>query len=483
MEYTEMKKINLIVINIIIIIISSIISLYILFDINKAQGYEQLYLLPIVFGLCFTILISKPLITGNSIFIWTFTIFALLRYLALPYYMVKQNFYRGYAYIPPLPSSVQKGIFLMLYEIIISSILIRLLYKRFLLNYESISQKIMIRNKFLIKNKFIYTLFIIITIIILVVNPQIVNGISFLTKFNRVTFNNKSIILSLSIQFVMLAKLFIYFIIVEKLYIKYSKSAKLRYLLFTYLFAILNIGIFIGINRKLILMNAISSLYIINKLYPKHKKMTSVIIFSVGIFIFLQLTIFRLYGSSNLFGNIAGTLQVYLSGPYNMALAIETSELYKNDISLFNIVYDLGRPFYGLGQFFKKFDAYTSTDYFNARLSIGGYPRSDQIMPISGQGLLHFGYPFSPLYLVLSIILGLYTEKKLRGTSSIEKKYILCLICIMFGQAMGVNFVIITNVVTYQGLLFYIIYIVNAKISTRKYSNSNFAIDEKYYIY
>ena len=48
---------------------------------------------------------------------------------------------------------------------------------------------------------------------------------------------------------------------------------------------------------------------------------------------------------------------------------------------------------------------------------------------------------------------------------------------------MGVNFVIITNVVTYQGLLFYIIYIVNAKISTRKYSNSNFVIDEKYYIY
>lgn len=483
MNTIRRKNYYIIVINIIMTIISPLLSLYIAYNTYKVQGYELLYLLPIIFGLCFIVLLSRPLIMGNSIFLWTFTLFAFLRYLALPFFITIQNyFFIGYAYISPRPLSIKKGIILMLYEIILSSVFIRLLYKKFLCKPENSEQNEITINKFLPKSKFIYSVFIGFSIIILISNPDILKGISFFNNFNRFSSEDSSLLTSLNVQFVMLAKLLLYFIIVAKLHEKYIETKKTKYLLWTYIVSILNIGIFVGVNRKRILLNVVSSIFTVNYLYPKHKRKTTIIMFIIAIVIFLQLTSFRFYTNTdrNLFSNIAGTLQVYLSGPYNMAIAVETSELYKNEISILNILYDLGRPFYGIGQILKKFDLYISTEYFNGRLSMGGPLRSDQIMPITGQGMLHFGPILSPLYLILSIILGLFSDKKLKDASSLEEKYILCLISTMFGQAMGVNFIIITNIVTFNGVLFYIFYFLNSKITIKKHITYNKRmVDEK----
>jgi len=393
-------------------------------------------------------------------------IFAILRYIALPTLMVYQRFYTGYAYYPPHSSSIKKGIFLMIYEIIISSILIRSIYKKLLYVPDIFVDEDTKKDKYSIKNKLIYLAFIFFAIFILAIQPQMLKGISFFSNFNRTSAEQRNISTSLGMQIFMLGKLLLYFLIIDKLHSKYIKLKKRRYIWLTYIVSVLNIGIFIGTNRKRILMNAVASIFTINYLYPKQKKKSSIIMLVLAFIIFFQLTVFRFYSNTDrkLFNNIAGTLQVYLSGPYNMALAVETREEYKDDISGFNIIYDIARPFYGIGQYFKKFETYSSTEYFNKRLSIGGPLRSDQIMPITGQGLLHFGYIFSPIYLILAIIMGFYTEKKLSETKSFEKQYVLVLICMMFGQAMGVNLIIIINFITYQGVLFYLVYWLNSKI-------------------
>ena len=103
------------ILNLIVAIVSTLSGLYIALNDNVAWGYELLYLLPLVFGLCFILLLSKPLLTSRSIFLWTFIIFAILRYLALPVLMINQNYFTGFAYYSPHPSSVNKGILLMLY--------------------------------------------------------------------------------------------------------------------------------------------------------------------------------------------------------------------------------------------------------------------------------------------------------------------------------------------------------------------------------
>ncbi|HHV84020.1 MAG TPA: hypothetical protein GXX43_10260 [Tepidanaerobacter syntrophicus] len=454
-----------------IILISIFCSLYIAYSNRLAQGYELLYMLPLSFGFCFVFFLSKPVMLNRSVFLWTFATFAILRYLLLPVSMVYQNFWTGYAYYPPHPSSVYKGILLMIYEIIISSIVICTCYKKKLHNdmrnsHASCSKNDAANCKALIKNKTFYIIFIFFSFFILITNSEILKGISFFSTFNRIDSEEKGIFISLGRQFVMLAKLLLYFLVIDKLHQKYLSSHKNIYIWLTYIAAFLNIGIFVGVNRKNIIVNAIASIFTINYLYPKQKSKTTFIIIIIAFLIFSQLTLFRFYNdtSKKPFDNIAATLQVYFSGPYNMALAVETREEYKEEISAFNVFYDIARPFYGIGQYFKRFNVYSSTDYFNKRLSIGGLPRNDQIMPVTGEGLLHFGYILSPIYLILTVMLGFYLDKKLSKAEKLEEKYILILLCAILGEIMGLNFVIIVNQMTFNGVLFYLVYWLNSKI-------------------
>src|SRR5699024_3497788 len=277
--------------------------------------------------------------------------------------------------------------------------------------------------------------------------------------------------------FIMLSKMLLYFMIIKKNYRKYNRSGNIKYIWWTYLVSIMNIGIFIGVNRKQILIQGIAVTATIFFLYPKEKKKTISIMLSVVGLIFLQLTIFRFYGDTNgkTFTNIASTLQVYLSGPYNMAMAIETKQIFGSQITGVNILYDIARPFYGIGLFFQQFtDVYLSTEYFNQRLSLGlALPRGDQIMPITGQGLLHFGFIFSPIYLLIVINLGFIIDKIIKQTQNFEIRYILILFSAILGQVMGINLTIITNFITFEGILFYGIYWLNKKVNIsmrKKYS-------------
>lgn len=463
------NKLCIYVVNFIVFTISIVTSMYIYMDTNIVSGYELLYLLPLIFGLCFVLLLSQPLVESKSIYLYTFVLFVIIRYIALPFFMVFERYYTGLAYYPPLSLSVQNAIYLMIYEIIVSSLLIRFLYKRFLIYTLNRKEKKETQIEFNIKNKFIYIMVISFSLLIIVIYPGALRSISFFNNFNRGSGGN-GIISSLSVQIIMLGKIILYFLLINSLHNRFIKTNKNKYIWLSYVVSFLNIGIFIGTNRKRVLMNAIASIVTLNHLYPRKSKKTLIIMLTFAFVLFFQLTIFRFYtgNDKSMFGDIAGTLQVYLSGPYNMALAIETRELYQNDISSFNVIYDIGRPFYGIGQLFKNINTHTSTEYFNMRLSIGGTLRTDQIMPITGQGLLHFGYILSPLYLILSIILGLFAERKLRNTKSFEKRYVLTMICIILGQSLGVNFIIITNIITFEGILFYIIYYFNYKVYINK---------------
>lgn len=454
----------------VVIAVAAVSGLYIAYSPGIASGYELLFLLPLCFGLCFFLGLSRPLLTGKSIFLWTFMIFAFVRYVVLPVSMVWQSYYTGYAYAAPDPLSIRKGILLMIYELLVSTIAICLWYRKHL--FPTVDY--LAQNQRLLKNKSVYLFFILLSGLMLLANPIALNSISFLTDFRRGG-GDGSLLTSISVHSAILAKILLYFIFMDILHWRYLKTQKTIYYILSIIVSALNIVIFVGTNRKRVLMHAISTVLALRVTYPKWKKTSSGIIFALVLLLVFQLTVFRFYTNSrnSIFENLAGTLQVYFSGPYNMAIAIEVAEDYSSPVSSFNILYDFGRPFVGVGYFFKRYDSLTSTEYFNRRLSIGGILRSDQIMPISGQGLLHFGMVFAPAYLVLCIYLGLFMERKLRRTENFEKKYILTLFCLMLGQAMGVNLVIIINVLSLEGVMFYFLHYLNNRVSLKKCSNTN----------
>ena len=64
------NKLYTYLINLGVVISSLVAGIYIISNENIVQGYELLYLLPFIFGVCFVVFISKPLIIDKSIFLW-----------------------------------------------------------------------------------------------------------------------------------------------------------------------------------------------------------------------------------------------------------------------------------------------------------------------------------------------------------------------------------------------------------------------------
>ena len=152
-----------------------------------------------------------------------------------------------------------------------------------------------------------------------------------------------------------------------------------------------------------------------------------------------------------------------------MALAVETKEMNSN-IDIAYRMNDYLRPFLGIGSIFKKYKIPTSTDLFNERVSLGGPKRGDQIMPISGQGLLHFGFYFFYIYIILILIIGFRLDNKpIESMESIESVYLNSLLAMILGQFQGINIVIIINHMTFTLIPIYLLNKLNNKIVLKKF--------------
>ncbi len=470
------NNLNVLLSTLLVMVMSVIIGSYIAYESTIPEGYELLFLLPFSFGICFALFLAKTLVTKGSVFLWTFTVFAGVRYLVLPVLMVVQGMFSGYAYVPPQPDSIRTGLLLMVYELVVSSVVIKILFSKRTDAFQRLqSDTVSVDCS---DGNLVYWLFIALSLFMLVLKPSALWRLSFFTDFSygRTAGESRGFIELLTTHFLILSKLLLFFIVIKKCRVLYNKTRRNIYVIFSLIMSIFNIGIFVGINRKQIVMNAISSLNVLRIAFPKKRRMITILILALAFVIVFQLTAFRFSATtaqaiSKLLNRLGAMLQVYFSGPYNMALAVETRLMFSDSISFKNYLYDLGRPFFGIGYFLKQTDMLISTDYFNHRVSVGGLLRSDQIIPITGQGLLHFGYVLSPAYLVIAIILGFYFEKKLKEELDFEKQYMYCLFCVMLGQAMGVNMIIITNVMTFQGVMFLVIHSVNKRVSVSRKSN------------
>lgn len=155
-------------------------------------------------------------------------------------------------------------------------------------------------------------------------------------------------------------------------------------------------------------------------------------------------------------------LQVYLGGPYNVAIAVDTKESYPEAGKAEVLFFDIFRPMIGVNFLVKNMDIKYSNIYFNHRIF-----KSDnrsQIIPMVGQSNLFFGALLSPLLSVLFILLAYTLNKFVNKSSNVLVYYFFVLSVARMGFLMGQNTMNMINDLSFNIFLFLIIYWLNNKI-------------------
>ena len=97
------------------------------------------------------------------------------------------------------------------------------------------------------------------------------------------------------------------------------------------------------------------------------------------------------------------TLNAYFAGPFNVNNAIHMKETHS--LGFLSLFYDLLRNFPVVNHYIDV-----------SRSTVGVYAsylgRGDQILPIVGQSMIYFGYLFTPLLSIISVVLVRFFDYK-----------------------------------------------------------------------
>lgn len=449
---------------ILVFIVAIISSFYIAYNVNH-PGYDLLFLLPLTYGCVFTFFISPILFKKSNMFIAVFTAVSFTRYVILPVLIVFSGWYGGRSVVPPLPSSFDLALKLMIYELIVVSIVIYFLFRKL-----KIYKKPQIQNSEvkLPENMFFYIVFVIFSLVLLGITPEAIRTFAFIIPSeSMIDFGEGSTLVTITTYCLITSKYIVFLLLISFLYKKYLSSKDKIYIWLSFLVVFLNISIIFGDNRSDFIITSIVSIILFYKLYPKQSKVPIIFIIFVMVFMTGYITSHRntvtyTRGEDPIL-DLTDTLQIYLGGPYNVAIATEVAELNADARTLSNLIYDLLRPAIGFNVIFKKLDGFEFSNYlFNYRIFYSDHV--SQIMPMIGQGYFYFGFIFSHLFIIGFIIFVYFLIKILQKQNRLELIFFLSIPITRMGFAMGQNAGILINDTSFFLLLNLIVYYLNNKI-------------------
>ncbi|MDU2149171.1 MAG: hypothetical protein E7E58_14340 [Paeniclostridium sordellii] len=462
----NLKDILWIISNIIVFFFCTFTSIYIFFKTNHS-GYEKLFLLPLVYLICFKFILSRVLFRELNVFILIFFAISFSRFVILPFMIVISCYYGGRSAMPPTHHSYDLALIIMMYELIVSSIFIYVLDKK--------ERGIFSKNKYLSINKknYIYWLFGIIIVLISILDIRIIKSFNFIIpKEDAVrSFSDFSIIQSLSVYGLLITKQIVFVMIAYNLSKKYELTKSKKYIYLVLLVAMMNILIYFGTNRSDVIMTAIVSSLTLYKLFGKGVKKGIFILCIVLVVTISGISAYRsgasISGNSSKIIDFTDKLQVYLGGPYNVAIAIETKEMFPQANKVEVLLFDIFRPMLGVNMLVKNLPVKYSNMYFNERIWLS-IDRRSQIIPMVGQGNLFFGAMLSPILTLIFIRLAYYLNRKIKDCNRVEIFYFLNLSIARMGFMMGQNTMNMINDLSMNLFLFLIIYWINNIVSKIK---------------
>lgn len=190
-------------------------------------------------------------------------------------------------------------------------------------------------------------------------------------------------------------------------------------------------------NSDTILM-AIGLILFLFRIYPKLYESCGKAIIVLGVVAAGTLFALKVKGSNDytqndvtLIQSISATMNAYMNGPVNLAIAIRAKENYSIFMGIEEILG--GLPI--LNRFFYRYQ--TSTIFNEAFWGMKG--RTDQLLPALGQGYMYFGSIFAPIIQFFFIVWGLGLEDLSEKAESIKVKGYFIFMAVLVTWTIGNN--------------------------------------------
>lgn len=445
-----------------IFLVCIITTLYIYYN-NNNNIYKWLYILPMVYGFCFLGVLRKYIFNPRRLFRFTFTILSGLRYVILPVCIVMTSYYRGRSIVDPTQQSFNMAFYLMSIELVVCCGYMIYLDK---------NAKANINNKELVfpKNKLIYILATIVIVCMLGGMPKCLKAINIILPNATVQPEHLNTIEHLIVLGFNTIKQLICILGIVWCKRKYDKTRWSRYALIAGLIIVANLSIYIGDNRSDFLLMGLASVVIYCITFSKFSKAAIVIgtilIAAIVVALTMERDIYFVSQGSNRLLDFTEMMQVYLGGPYNVAMAVDTASYFPEGRTLFNLLYDFARPTLGINILVKNMPLQYSNVFYNSRIYFSDHMA--QIIPMIGEGYYFLGPIFAPLISMVFIKIASVLENKMYYTKRIELIYFFSLTSIRLGFIMGQNATVQMNDLSFNLFLPLILIWLNDRVVLRK---------------
>ena len=450
---------------IIIPFVCLIASVYTLFW-NQREEYNLMFLLPIIFLVCYEFFL-RPSLKAFKEFDYVYSIVSCARFVVLPVLIVFSGRYDGRSSVPPSSESFKIAFILMCYELVICSVCI-FFFGRKLARERKDNKSLAIS-----KDKWFYYIFIIMSLVLAVANPSSISALSFIVpNENAFNYHDFGIIEQITILFLIVGKNLVFVLLLNYIKEKYNNNPNIIYVWSSIFLVIVNSSIFFGTNRFDFVLNLAASTMLFCAVFKKYRKIivSIMIIFCiVGFFSITQVrnNYYSVSRDKNLAYDIADTFQVYLGGPYNIAMSVETAIAYPEGRTVGTALYDLSRPVLGLNIFVRNIKGIElTTHYFNWR--IFHREHQTQIMPMIGEGYYLFGFVLSPIFEVMFIMVAFYLRRFCIRKNDMIITFFFLITLIRLGFINCQSATIQMNDLSFNLFLPVIVYFVNNKLLKRR---------------
>lgn len=274
---------------------------------------------------------------------------------------------------------------------------------------------------------------------------------------------------------------FSYIVFISMIYLKYVKCewSKAKSIFVSFFLYAIYLYLILGASRwGLIFFSSVTFLLLI-KMYGKSVKRIFSLFLPIIIVLFFLISFYKFQNEISLSEDFFNTflflfarqLQEYFSGITLIAQCVDMSNdlLFSSYLKPSTLLNDL------LG--FPPLSYFISDPMNKTNIVFNQYVLSmdtiffTQIMPASGIGYIYFGFLFSPIFVVLFNIAGLYFENKQKCTSDIYMKFIYLYISLWASLSLCFNIQIVLGNIGFRILPLWLLYMFlsHIKLASRSY--------------
>lgn len=417
------------------------------------SNHSWLALLPTIYFITELVFIRPLIISNQSKLVQYYRLFSFIRFVVLPIMMILTgNYNAGQSENTP---NFNQAIVLMAWELIACT--------AFMAFYTRTTGYLRRRERFdnypeinASDSNAVFWIFIVLAVGMAIMFPEALRQISFIVpRVSEVQEEAASTAVKLTVYVLSIAKNIMYIICIKYLKRMYDRSDGILFYFFSILVTLINVAVFFGTGRIAIVLSAVASLTLLNRMYPQKRRATNIAIAVMVLIVIVLISISRnvmmgVNNRSDFLYSLTSMIDAYLGGVHNVGVSIETSKIYAQEYAgVSSFVQEFLRYVVGISIMFKNTTVQTSGVLFNIVFS-HNLSRVGQVIPILGVGYYYFGFLAAPILEMLFLYIGLRLENLFYSECDIYTFYCVSGFLLRIGMIGGQNPQLLTsNLVSY----------------------------------